>query len=82
MKVKFITGNAAQASHYDADSGIYIGPRKLSEDESILACLSVQEPEPENGPSKEERTSPLTVDPLSGIQTFTQKCHQITFSLT
>ena len=31
-----------QASHYDAESGIYIGPsRKLSEDESILASLSL-----------------------------------------
>lgn len=56
-----------QASHYDAESGIYIGPsRKLSEDESILASLSLTNLD--IGQSRPERqTSPLTVDPLSGI---------------
>ena len=56
----------AQASHYDAESGIYIGPRKTSEDESILANLSLTNLD--TGQSrKESQTSPLIVDPHSGI---------------
>ena len=57
----------AQASHYDAESGIYIGPsRKTSEDESILAHLSLTTLD--TGQSrKESPTSPLIVDPHSGI---------------
>ena len=57
----------AQASHYDAESGIYIGPsRKTSEDESILANLSLTTLN--TGQSrKESLTSPLIVDPHSGI---------------
>ena len=56
-----------QASHYDAESGIYIGPsRKLSEDESILASLSLSDLD--TGQARPERqASPLTVDPHSGI---------------
>ena len=50
-------------------SGIYIGPsRKLSDDETLLASLTVQEDQ-ERKLKKQERASPLpveTVDPLSG----------------
>ena len=54
----------SQASHYDAFSGIYIGPsRSLSDDEYLLAFLSVQEEERQR---RQEVKSPLPVDPLSG----------------
>ena len=63
----------AQASHYDAESGIYIGPsRKTSEDESILANLSLSTLDTGQR-RKESLTSPLIVDPHSGIYSLLQK---------
>jgi len=59
-------------SHYDADSGIYLGPsRKLSDDESLLASLTVSEEQTAeiNRFKGCDRNTPLPleVDPLSGV---------------
>ena len=55
-----------QPSHYDADSGIYLGPsRKLSDDESLLASLTVSEEQTRVGCDR-NTPLPLEVDPESG----------------